>query len=139
MAAANGFGRIILGREGLLSTPAASGLIRKRAALGGLILSASHNPGGPDGDFGIKFNGSNGGPAPASVTEAIYAKSREIRTYRIIDAPDIDIDQIGVTALGDTAVEVVDSIVDYAVLMETLFDFNRIQVLFGTRDRKREV
>src|SRR3546814_9408297 len=102
MAAANGFGRIILGREGLLSTPAASGLIRKRAALGGLILSASHNPVGPDGDFGIKFNGSNGGPAPASVTVAIYAKSREIRTYRIIDAPDIDIDQIGVTALGSS-------------------------------------
>src|SRR3546814_1020762 len=107
MAAANGFGRIILGREGLLSTPAASGLIRKRAALGGLILSASHNPGGPDGDSGIKFNGSNGGPAPASVTEAIYAKSREIRTSRIIDAPDIDIDLIGVTALGDTAVEAI--------------------------------
>jgi phosphoglucomutase len=131
MAAANGFGLIVVGRQGLLSTPAASHLIRKRIALGGLILSASHNPGGPDGDFGIKYNVSNGGPAPESLTETIYAESRKIRAYRIVDAADIDIDKLGVTALGDTAVEVVDSISDYVALMETLFDFDRIRELFG--------
>lgn len=132
MAAANGFGRIIVGREGLLSTPAASGLIRKRAALGGLILSASHNPGGPDGDFGIKYNGSNGGPAPEALTEAIYAQSRKIHAYRIVEARDLDIDRLGVTVLGDTAVEVVDPIADYAALMEAHFDFDRVRELFAT-------
>ena len=131
MAAANGFGRVIAGREGLLSTPAASGLIRRRTALGGLILSASHNPGGPEGDFGIKYNVSNGGPAPASLTEAIYVKSREICDYRIVDAPDVDIDRLGVTILGDTVVEVVDPIAGHAALMETLFDFDRIRELFA--------
>lgn len=95
IAAANGVGRVLLGRGGILSTPAVSCLIRKYSAFGGIILSASHNPGGPEGDFGVKFNASNGGPAPESVTEAIYAQSRNIRSYRIFDAADVDIDQLG--------------------------------------------
>ena len=132
MAAANGFGRIIVGRQGLLSTPAASNLIRKRAAFGCLILSASHNPGGPEGDFGIKYNVQNGGPAPECLTEAIYAQSQRIDAYRIVDAPDVDIDRLGVTVLGDVAVEVVDPVSDYVALMETLFDFDRLRELLGT-------
>lgn len=132
MAAANGFGRIIVGRQGLLSTPAASHLIRKRGAMGGLILSASHNPGGPSGDFGIKYNTANGGPAPESLTDAIYAQSLRIEAYRTIDAPDVDIDRLGVTILGDTTVEVADSVADYAALMETLFNFDRLRDLLGT-------
>ena len=132
MAAASGFGRIIVGRQGLLSTPAASHLIRKRHAFGGLILSASHNPGGPEGDFGIKYNIANGGPAPESLTDAIYAQSQRIDAYRTVDAPDVDIDRLGVTALGDTAVEVVDPVADYAALMETLFDFDRLRDLLAT-------
>jgi phosphoglucomutase len=132
MAAASGFGRIIVGRQGLLSTPAASHLIRKQRAFGGLILSASHNPGGPEGDFGIKYNVSNGGPAPESVTDAIYAQSQRIDAYRIVDAPDVDVDRLGVTALGDATVEVVDPVNDYAALMETLFDFERLRELLGS-------
>ena len=101
MAAANGFGRILVGRGGLLSTPAASAVIRKHEAFGGIILSASHNPGGPDGDFGIKYNVTNGGPAPEKVTEAIYQRTRQIREYRILDAPDVALDRLGETRLGD--------------------------------------
>ncbi|HEX6111553.1 MAG TPA: glycogen synthase GlgA, partial [Geminicoccaceae bacterium] len=100
MAAANGFGRLVIGRGGLLSTPAVSCVIRKRAAFGGLILSASHNPGGPDGDFGIKYNVNNGGPAPEKITEAIYGRSRQIRQYRILDVTDLDLDRLGETRLG---------------------------------------
>ena len=92
MAAANGFGRILVGRRGILSTPAASCVIRKRAAFGGIVLSASHNPGGPDGDFGIKYNAGNGGPAPERITEAIWKKSEAIERYRTLAAPDIDLD-----------------------------------------------
>jgi len=130
MAAANGFGRVLLGRDGLLSTPAASALIRQHQAFGGIILSASHNPAGPDGDFGIKFNTGNGGPAPEKVTEAIYAHSREIRDYRLLEAPDLDLGGAGETQLGAMAVEIVDSVAAYTELMEQLFDFDAIKALF---------
>jgi phosphoglucomutase len=137
MGAANGFGRLVIGRAGLLSTPAASCLIRKREAFGGLILSASHNPGGPQGDFGIKYNVANGGPAPGKITEAIYARSRQIREYRILDNEDVDLDRLGETRLGDTLVEVVDSVADYEELMGSLFDFERIAALFQSGFRIR--
>ena len=131
MAAANGFGRVIVGQGGILSTPAASHLIRKNKAFGGIVLSASHNPGGPAEDFGIKYNVSNGGPAPEKVTDAIYARSLEIDRYAINDGPDIDLDQISVQYVGDLAVEVIDPVDDYAALMETLFDFDAIREMFG--------
>jgi phosphoglucomutase len=137
MAAANGFGRIVIGRDALLSTPAASCLIRKRKALGGLILSASHNPGGPDGDFGIKYNVGNGGPAPEKVTEAIYARTRQIREYRILDGADLDLNRLGETRVGDTVVEIVDPVADYEELMAGLFDFERIAALFESGFRIR--
>jgi phosphoglucomutase len=129
MAAANGFGRVLVGQGGILSTPAASCVIRKNQAFGGIILSASHNPGGPEGDFGIKYNIGNGGPAPEKVTEAIYERSKTIEGYKILEAPDINLDQIGTSQLGDMTVEVIDSVSDYAELMESLFDFNRIRQL----------
>ena len=131
IAAANGFGRVLCGQGGILSTPAASNLIRKRGAFGGIILSASHNPGGPDGDFGIKYNGSNGGPAPEKVTDAIFARTKSITEFKIVDAPDIDLDRIGTTRLGDTEVEVVDPVADYEQLMRSLFDFERIRAMFA--------
>ncbi|WP_062231901.1 alpha-D-glucose phosphate-specific phosphoglucomutase [Aureimonas sp. N4] len=127
MAAANGVAKVIVGQNGLLSTPAASNLIRQRKAAGGIILSASHNPGGPDGDFGIKYNISNGGPAPEGVTDAIYKRTREISEYKIVeeDAPDLSV--IGTSRLGETEVEIVDPVADYATLMEDLFDFAAIR------------
>ncbi|MBF2099313.1 MAG: alpha-D-glucose phosphate-specific phosphoglucomutase [Gloeomargaritaceae cyanobacterium C42_A2020_066] len=129
MAAAHGFGRVKVGQGGILSTPATSCLIRKYATCGGIILSASHNPGGPDGDFGIKFNTPNGGPAPEKITEAIYTRSRELSEYRILDAADVDLDSLGTRSLGAMTVEVVDSVLDYQALMESLFDFDRIRDL----------
>lgn len=126
MAAANGFSRVLLGQGGILSTPAASCVIRKHRARGGIILSASHNPGGPEGDFGVKFNVANGGPAPEGVTEAIYAVSRKIGRYKILDVPDADIDHIGRSPLGGMSLEVIDPVADYAALMESLFDFDRM-------------
>lgn len=129
MAAANGFGRVLVGRGGILSTPAVSCIIRKYQAFGGIILSASHNPGGPDGDFGIKYNTGNGGPAPEKVTEAIFARSKAIESYKILEAADIDLEQLGASKLGSMAVEVIDSVADYAQLMESLFDFDRIRQL----------
>ena len=131
MAAANGFGRVLVGREGILSTPAASHLIRSAGAFGGLILSASHNPGGPDEDFGIKYNIGNGGPAPEKVTDAIAARSLVIDRYKIIDGADVDIDRLGVRQLGEMVVEVVDPVAAYADLMESLFDFGAIQALIA--------
>ncbi|RMD77969.1 MAG: alpha-D-glucose phosphate-specific phosphoglucomutase [Gammaproteobacteria bacterium] len=131
MAAANGFGRVLVGRDGLLSTPAVSALIRRRGAFGGIILSASHNPAGPDGDFGIKYNVQNGGPAPEAVTEAIYRRSREIRSYHILEARDLPLDEPGTYRLGEMVVEVVDPVQDYAALMEELFDFDAIRALFA--------
>ena len=127
MAAANGFGRILVGQGGILSTPAASHLIRKRKAFGGLILSASHNPGGPTEDFGIKYNISNGGPAPEKITEAIFARSQSIDHYKIADFDDVDLDQIGTFEAEGMTIEVVDPVTDYADLMETLFDFGAIR------------
>ncbi len=129
MAAANGFSRVIVGRSGILSTPAASLLIRKRGAFGGIILSASHNPGGPDGDFGIKYNSGNGGPAPEKLTETIFAKSRSIAQYRILDGASIDLDKIGESVFGNMVVEVIDPVSDYAELMEALFDFDLMRNL----------
>ena len=132
MAAANGFGRVLVGRDGILSTPAASCVIRKYGAFGGLILSASHNPGGPDGDFGIKYNIGNGGPAPEKITEAIYAHSREITAYKSVDAPNVDLSRLTTTNIAGMSVEVIDSVADYAELMQRLFDFERIRALFGS-------
>jgi len=131
MAAANGFGRVKVGQNGILSTPAASCIIRKYDALGGIILSASHNPGGPNGDFGIKYNTSNGGPAPEKVTSAIYERSQVIQEYKILDAGDIDLERLGTSKLGDMVVEVIDSVQDYQALLETLFDFDQIQRLLS--------
>ena len=132
IAAANGFGRILVGQGGLLSTPAASHLIRKRGAVGGLVLSASHNPGGPSGDFGIKYNVSHGGPAPQSLTEAIFARSCRIDRYLRVPELTIDLDRLGATQIGDVIVEVVDPVSDYAALMEDLFDFEAIARLFAS-------
>jgi phosphoglucomutase len=132
MAAANGFGRVIVGKGGLLSTPAASHLIRKNEAFGGLVLSASHNPGGPTEDFGIKYNVGNGGPAPERVTNAIYERSKVIDRYAIVDAPDVDLDTPATTRLEEMEVEIVDPVADYAELMETLFDFDAIRALFAS-------
>jgi len=137
MAAASGFGRVLVGQGGLLSTPAASCVIRKRRAFGGIVLSASHNPGGPDGDFGIKYNIANGGPAPEKVTEAIYARTRAIRAYRILDVPDVDLSRLGTTRLGGTVVELIDPVADYRELMAELFDFAAIGKLFAGGFRMR--
>lgn len=131
MAAANGAARVIVGQDGILSTPAASHLIRSRRTDGGLILSASHNPGGPDADFGLKFNTPNGGPASAAVTDRIQARTARIAEYRIAETHDIDLATRGPTALGDMAVEVIDPVADYAALMETIFDFDAIAGLFA--------
>ncbi|MDR6145193.1 phosphoglucomutase [Sphingomonas sp. SORGH_AS870] len=127
MAAANGFARVVVGQGGILSTPAASNVIRQRKALGGLVLSASHNPGGPDEDFGIKYNISNGGPAPEKVTDAIHANTKAISRWLTVEAADIDLDTLGEVTVGDMTVEVIDSVADYAALMESLFDFAAIQ------------
>lgn len=132
IAAGNGVGRLIVARNGLLSTPAASCLIRKHGASGGIILSASHNPGGPQGDFGIKFNATNGGPAPARDNDAVFRESLAVRQYRLLDAPDADLSRDGEFTLGDTRVTVVDPVADYAALMEQLFDFDRLHSLFGS-------
>ncbi len=132
MAAGNGFARLIVGQGGLLSTPAASCVIRARAADGGLILSASHNPGGPNGDFGIKFNGANGGPATEAVTDAIHAATLAIERYLSTDTADIDLDATGISTLEGMTVEIIDPVADYARLMESLFDFERMAELLGS-------
>jgi len=132
MAAANGINKTIVGQSGLLSTPAASALIRTHKAAGGIILSASHNPGGPNADFGIKFNISNGGPAPTSFTEPVFDYSKTISEYRIIESDDIDLNTIGSTQLGDMDVEIVDPVSNYADLMKQLFDFDKIKALFDS-------
>jgi phosphoglucomutase len=131
MAAANGAARVIVGQGGLLSTPAASHLIRKRKTDGGIIMSASHNPGGPNEDFGVKFNTPNGGPAPEAVTEAIYAETGRIADYLILEAPDVDLSRLGEIRLGDMVVEVIDPVADYQDLMAQLFDFAAIRALFA--------
>ncbi len=127
MAAANGYARVLVGQGGILSTPAASNVIRQYGASGGLILSASHNPGGPDEDFGIKYNIANGGPAPEGVTDAILARTKEISLWLTVDTPDIDLDTPGEVTIGDMVVQVIDPVADYADLMEELFDFDAIR------------
>ena len=131
MAAAHGYARVLLGQGGILSTPAVSCVIRKHGASGGIILSASHNPGGPDGDFGIKYNIANGGPAPEKVTEAMFARTQGITEYRISDAADIDLDALGLARIEQMTVEVIDPVLDYAELMQQLFDFDAIRALFA--------
>ncbi len=132
LAAANGVAKAVVGQNGLLSTPAASAIIRDIGATGGLILSASHNPGGPDGDFGIKYNVDNGGPAPERVTDAIYARTRTIDRYRVLEAPAVDLERNGTLELGQMTVEIVDPVATYAALMERLFDFDAVRALFAS-------
>ena len=132
MAAANGIGSVLVGQGGLLSTPAASCVIRKYQAHGGIILSASHNPAGPKGDFGIKYNVSNGGPAPESITEAIFLNSKTITRYHTLDHSDIDLDSLGEQYLGDMKVTIIDPVNDYAQLMESLFNFDAIRNLISS-------
>lgn len=132
IAAAHGVNEIIVGQNGLLSTPAVSHLIRKKRATGGIILSASHNPGGPDGDFGIKYNISNGGPAPTSFTDAVFSYSKTIESYQIVDAPDVPLDQLAQHRIGETTITVIDPVSDYADLMASLFDFPKISALFSS-------
>lgn len=128
MAAANGFAKVLVGQNGILSTPAASHIIRKYATFGGIILSASHNPGGPDDDFGIKYNSSNGGPATEKITDAIFANSKQISQYKIVaDLPEVDLSSIGITTLDGFEVEVIDAVSDYADLMQSMFDFAAIK------------
>ena len=130
MAAANGLARVLVGCGGLLSTPAMSAVIRRRKVLGGILLTASHNPGGRDADFGVKFNPANGGPAAAELTDAIYSRTLEINSYRIMEAPNVDIDRQGMTRLGTMEVEVIDPVADYVAVMEELFDFDRLHDYF---------
>ncbi len=132
MAAANGFARVLVGQGGILSTPAASHIIRKYKTFGGIILSASHNPAGPTEDFGIKYNAANGGPAPEKITEAIFAKSKTIASYKISDLPEVDIHKIDKTLFGSFVVEVINPVADYVDLMEQLFDFKVIKSLLNT-------
>lgn len=130
MAAANGVKSVTVGQNGLLSTPAASCLIRKKSLKGGIILSASHNPGGPNGDFGIKYNSSNGGPAPEKITDAVYARTQEISSYKIADCDDIDLGKIGTVEMAGMVVEIIDPVADYVAMMEDLFDFDAIRSMF---------
>jgi len=133
MAAANGFGRVLVGQHGILSTPAASCVIRKYNAFGGLILSASHNPAGPNEDFGIKYNISNGGPAPEKITDAIYTNTQIIKNYKLLASPiQIDLNKIGSSQIGSMTVDVIDSVADYAELMESIFDFPAIRKLLAS-------
>lgn len=137
IAAANGAARVIVGQGGILSTPAASHLIRLNKTDGGLILSASHNPGGIDEDFGIKFNMPNGGPAPESVTEAIYQRTLSLREYHKLSAPDVDLTRLGRSHVDKMFVDVIDPVSDYAALMESLFDFDAIRAMFARGFRMR--
>jgi phosphoglucomutase len=132
IAAANGVGRLLVGANGILSTPAASCVIRKHKAFGGIVLSASHNPGGPHGDFGIKFNAANGGPAPEKITDAIYAETLKITEILSLNTPDVDLARIGSHRVGDMQVEIIDSVADYVELMRELFDFPALRAAFAS-------
>ena len=132
IAAANGVDRLLVGQNGIFSTPAASCVIRKHKAFGGIILSASHNPGGPHGDFGIKFNAANGGPAPEKITDAIYAETLKITEILSLDTPDVDLSRIGSHSVGGAKVEIVDSVADYVELMRELFDFPALKAAFAS-------
>ncbi|MCC6863283.1 MAG: alpha-D-glucose phosphate-specific phosphoglucomutase [Rhodobacteraceae bacterium] len=137
MAAANGAARVIVGQGAILSTPAASHLIRLNKTDGGIVMSASHNPGGPNEDFGVKFNMPNGGPAPESVTKIIFERTKAIKEYRIMDAQDIDLGRVGRASLGGMIVDVIDPVADYVTLMESLFDFGAIRAMFASGFRMR--
>jgi phosphoglucomutase len=137
MAAANGFGKVMVGQGGILSTPAASHVIRKYKTFGGIILSASHNPGGPHEDFGIKYNAGNGGPAPEKLTDAIFARTKAISNFKIVDVEPIDIDTVGTVKAAGMTVEIIDPVADYAELMESLFDFEALRKLFKSGFRMR--
>ncbi|WP_296491751.1 alpha-D-glucose phosphate-specific phosphoglucomutase [Rhodoferax sp.] len=137
LAAANGVARVLLGRGGILSTPAVSAVIRRRQAFGGIVLSASHNPGGPDGDFGIKYNAGNGGPANEALTEAVYARTQLVRELRCSDAPDVDIDRPGLQQIENMQLEVIDPVADYAAVMRELFDFEMLRGMFQRGFRVR--
>jgi phosphoglucomutase len=137
MAAARGYARVLLGQGGILSTPAASAVIRRHGASGGIILSASHNPGGPDGDFGIKYNAANGGPAPEKLTQAIYERTQTLERYQTSDAADLAIDMLGTQQIEDTTVEVIHPVEDHAVVLRGLFDFDAIRALFARGFRLR--
>jgi len=137
MAAAKGYAHVLVGQGGILSTPAVSAVIRATAASGGIVLSASHNPGGPDGDFGIKYNIANGGPAPEKITEAVFARSKELSEIRISDSADIALDVLGDYVLDGMQVTVIDPVATYAELMRTLFDFDAIRKLFAGGFRLR--
>lgn len=137
MAAARGYARVLVGQGGILSTPAASAVIRRHGASGGIILSASHNPGGPDGDFGIKYNVANGGPAPEKLTTAVYQRTQALSAYTTCDAPDLPLDRLGIHTVEHTVVEVIDPVADYAELMRSLFDFDAIRALFARGFRLR--
>src|SRR5271166_1560564 len=132
IAAANGVGRLLVGADGILSTPAASCVIRKHKAFGGLILSASHNPGGPDGDFGIRFNAANGGPAPEKITDAIYAETLKITEILSLDTPDVDIGHIASHRVGNTQVEIIDGVAGYVELMREIFDFPALRAAIAS-------
>ncbi|HYG82781.1 MAG TPA: alpha-D-glucose phosphate-specific phosphoglucomutase, partial [Pyrinomonadaceae bacterium] len=132
MAAANGFGRVLVGRGGILSTPAVSAVIRRQKALGGLVLSASHNPGGPEADFGIKYNTRNGGPAPEGLTGRIYEQTLKLTRYRTLDHADVDLEHEGSLRLEGTEVVVVNPLADYTAVMEELFDFDSLRALFSS-------
>ncbi len=137
MAAARGYAQVLVGQGGILSTPATSAVIRRRGASGGIILSASHNPGGPDGDFGIKYNATNGGPAPEKLTQAIYERTQVLTQYRLSDAPDIPLDTLGTHVMDGMAIEVIDPVADYAAVQRELFDFDAIRRLFASGFRLR--
>ena len=137
MAAANGAARVIVGQGAILSTPAASHLIRLNKTDGGIIMSASHNPGGPHEDFGVKFNMPNGGPAPEGVTEAMFQRTTTITEYKVMEAQDVDLGAVGRSSLGGMIVDVVGPVTDYAALMETLFDFGAIRAMFAGGFRMR--
>ncbi|WP_342620707.1 alpha-D-glucose phosphate-specific phosphoglucomutase [Rhodoferax sp. GW822-FHT02A01] len=137
MAAAKGYARVLVGQGGILSTPAVSAVIRATGASGGIVLSASHNPGGPDGDFGIKYNIGNGGPAPEKVTDAVFARSREVQSIHISDSPDIALDALGTVFMDGMEITVIDPVAQYAELMRSLFDFDAIRKLFAGGFRLR--
>ncbi|KDQ61522.1 hypothetical protein JAAARDRAFT_30970 [Jaapia argillacea MUCL 33604] len=133
IASANGVAKLIVGHKGIFSTPAASNVIRKYKADGGILLTASHNPGGPNNDFGIKYNVSNGGPAPENVTDKIYEKTKTITAYKVIEAPPVDLSKIGSTSYGPMKVEIIDSVKDYVELLEDIFDFPLIKTFLTSR------
>ncbi|KAH9967267.1 phosphoglucomutase [Russula dissimulans] len=133
IASANGVSKLIIGKDGILSTPAASNIIRKYKANGGILLTASHNPGGPNADFGIKYNVENGGPAPENITDKIFAKTKSISSYKVLEAPAVDLSKLGDTTYGPLEVSIIDSVKDYVELLQTIFDFELIKSFLESR------